>query len=121
MGIEILPPDINESPPDFAVVEGGIRFGLGAVKNVGLKAIESVIEERNQGGPFKGLVDFCTRVDGSKVNRRVLEGLIQCGAFDFTGIERSRLLASLEEVTRLCGPARIPISSRSSRRLQEAA
>jgi len=49
------------------------------VKNVGLKAIESVIEERNQGGPFKGLVDFCTRVDGSKVNRRVLEGLIQCG------------------------------------------
>jgi DNA polymerase-3 subunit alpha len=66
MGIEILPPDINESPPDFAVVEGGIRFGLGAVKNVGLKAIESVIEERNQGGPFKGLVDFCTRVDGSK-------------------------------------------------------
>jgi DNA polymerase-3 subunit alpha len=108
MGIQILPPDINESQPDFAVVEGGIRFGLGAVKNVGLKAVESVIEERNQAGPFKDLVDFCTRVDGSKVNRRVLEGLIQCGAFDFTGVERSRLLAALDEVTRLCAATQDP-------------
>ncbi|MCX5879121.1 MAG: DNA polymerase III subunit alpha [Deltaproteobacteria bacterium] len=108
MGIQILPPDINESQPDFAVVEGGIRFGLGAVKNVGLKAVESVIEERNQGEPFKDLVDFCTRVDGSKVNRRVLEGLIQCGAFDFAEVERSRLLASLDEVTRMCGASQDP-------------
>jgi DNA polymerase-3 subunit alpha len=108
MGIQILPPDINESQPDFAVVEGGIRFGLGAVKNVGLKAVESVIEERNQAGPFKDLVDFCTRVDGSKVNRRVLEGLIQCGAFDFTGVERSRLLAALDEVTRMCAATQDP-------------
>jgi len=66
MGIQILPPDINESQPDFAVVEGGIRFGLGAVKNVGLKAVESVIEERNQGGPFKDLVDFCARWTGPR-------------------------------------------------------
>jgi DNA polymerase-3 subunit alpha len=108
MGIQILPPDINESQPDFAVVEGGIRFGLGAVKNVGLKAVESVIEERNQAGHFKDLVDFCMRVDGSKVNRRVLEGLIQCGAFDFTRVERSRLLAALDEVTRLCGASQDP-------------
>jgi len=108
MGIQILPPDLNESQPDFAVVEGGIRFGLGAVKNVGLKAVEFMIEERKQGGPFKDLVDFCTRVDGSKVNRRVLEGLIQCGAFDFTGVERSRLLASLDEVIRRCGAGQNP-------------
>jgi DNA polymerase-3 subunit alpha len=67
-----------------------------------------MIEERNKGGPFRDLMDFCTRVDGSKVNRRVLEGLIQCGAFDFTGVERSRLLASLEEVTRLCGAGQDP-------------
>ena len=92
MGIEILPPDVNESQADFSVVEGKIRFGLAAVKNVGLKAVESVIEERNQDGPFRDLLEFCTRVDGSKVNRRVFEGLIQCGAFDFTGVPRRGFL-----------------------------
>ncbi|MBW2129038.1 MAG: DNA polymerase III subunit alpha [Deltaproteobacteria bacterium] len=102
MGIPILPPDLNESQADFAVVGESIRFGLAAVKNVGLKAVESIIEERSRGGPFKDLVDFCNRVDGSKVNRRVLEGLVQCGAFDFTGIERARLFASLDRVTRFC-------------------
>ena len=108
MGIQILPPDLNESQADFAVVEEGIRFGLAAVKNVGLKAVESVIEERNAAGPFKSLLDFCRRVDSTKVNRRVLEGLIQCGAFDFTGIERARLFASLDEVLRLCGTGQDP-------------
>jgi len=103
MGIQILPPDLNKSQADFAVLDEGIRFGLAAVKNVGLKAVESVIEERNTGGPFKDLLDFCRRVDGSKVNRRVLEGLIQCGAFDFTVIERARLFASLDDVIRFCG------------------
>ncbi|MBN1102473.1 MAG: DNA polymerase III subunit alpha [Deltaproteobacteria bacterium] len=108
MGIPILPPDINESQPDFAVVGGAIRFGLGAVKNVGLKAVECVIEERVAGGPFSGLVDLCKRVDGSKVNRRVLEGLIQCGAFDFTRMARSRLLASLDSAIRYCGSSQDP-------------
>jgi DNA polymerase-3 subunit alpha len=108
MSIQILPPDINESQPDFAVVEGGIRFGLGAVKNVGLKAVESVIEERGKGGPFNDLLDFCKRVDGTKVNRRVLESLIQCGAFDFTGTPRSTFFASLEDVLRLCGAIQDP-------------
>ncbi|MBN2125011.1 MAG: DNA polymerase III subunit alpha [Deltaproteobacteria bacterium] len=102
MGIAILPPDINESQSDFAVVEGGIRFGLGAVKNVGLKAVEAVIEERDQGGPFKDLLDFCRRVDGSRVNRRVLEGLIQCGAFDFARMARSRLFAAVDDMIRFC-------------------
>lgn len=108
MGIQILPPDINESQADFAVVKDGIRFGLGAVKNVGLKAVESLIAERNNGGPFLDLVDFCNRVDGSKVNRRVLESLIQCGAFDFTNVARARLFASLDEVLRFCGTNQDP-------------
>jgi len=108
MGIEILPPDLNESRADFAVVEGGIRFGLAAVKNVGLKAVESMIEERTHEGSFKDLLDFCKRVDGLKVNRRVLEGLIQCGALDFTGIHRSRLYGALDEVIRFCGACQDP-------------
>ncbi|MEE4352634.1 MAG: DNA polymerase III subunit alpha [Desulfatiglans sp.] len=103
MGIEILPPDVNESQSDFSVVEGKIRFGLAAVKNVGLKAVESVIEERDKNGPFNDLFDFCERLDSSKVNRRVLESLIQCGAFDTMGEYRSRLFQSLDDVLRFCG------------------
>ncbi len=108
MGIKILPPDLNESQADFTVVEGSIRFGLAAVKNVGVKAVELIIEARNLSGPFKDLLDFCRRVDGSKVNRRVLEGLIQCGSFDFTGVYRSGLIASLDDVVRLCGTSHDP-------------
>jgi DNA polymerase-3 subunit alpha len=103
MGIEILPPDINESQADFSVVQGKIRFGLAAVKNVGVKAVESVIEERERKGPFNDLLEFCSRVEGSKVNRRVLEGLIQCGAFDSTEARRSQLFAGLDEVLKICG------------------
>ncbi len=103
MEIEILPPDVNESQADFSVVGGKIRFGLAAVKNVGLKAVESVIEERLKKGPFHDLANFCKRVEGAKVNRRVLEGLILCGAFDFTGTYRSRLFAALDDVLRFCG------------------
>jgi DNA polymerase-3 subunit alpha len=103
MGIDILPPDVNESQADFSVVEGKIRFGLAAVKNVGLKAVETLIEERSNRGPFRDLVDFCRRMESSKVNRRVLEGLIECGAFDFTHQHRSQLLAALDEVLRFCG------------------
>ncbi len=110
MGIEILPPDVNESQADFSVIRdpsdpqaGKIRFGLGAIKNVGLKAVEYIIQERKRNGPFRSIMDFCSRVEGAKVNRRVLEGLIQSGAFDFTGIPRARLFAGLDEITRFCG------------------
>jgi DNA polymerase-3 subunit alpha len=103
MGIPILPPDINQSRADFSVVEGNIRFGLAAVKNVGLMAVESIIEERERGGPFRDLMDFCTRVEGAKVNRRVMEGLIQCGAFDSMGVYRSRLMGALDDVLRISG------------------
>jgi len=108
MGIEILPPDINESEADFSVVEGKIRFGLGAIKNVGLKAVESIIEQRKANGPFRSIHDFCRRVEGAKVNKRVLEGLIQCGAFDFTGIPRARLLAGIDDISRFCGTSHDP-------------
>jgi DNA polymerase-3 subunit alpha len=108
MDIDILPPDVNESQADFSVVGGKIRFGLAAVKNVGLKAVESVIQERSKKGPFPDLADFCKRVENSKVNRRVLEGLILCGAFDFTGTYRSRLFAALDDVLRFCGINRDP-------------
>jgi len=108
MAIPILPPDLNESQSDFTVVEGSIRFGLAAIKNVGLKAVESIIEERNENGPFKDLSDVCKRIDGSKVNRRVIEGLIQCGAFDFSGIARAVLFESLDQITRLFGANQDP-------------
>lgn len=108
MGIKILPPDINESQADFAVAGDGIRFGLAAVKNVGIKAVESIIESREKSGPFKDLSDFFKRIEGSKVNRRVLEGLIQCGAFDFTGIHRARLFASLDSIIKFYGGSHDP-------------
>lgn len=96
-GIEVLPPDVNESYLDFQVLEGKIRFGLAAVKNVGDHSIEAVVAARNEGGRFKDLFDFCQRVDAKQVNRKVLEALIKCGAFDSTGGRRSQMMASLEK------------------------
>jgi DNA polymerase-3 subunit alpha len=95
--IQILPPDINQSETTFTVVEGAIRFGLAAVKNVGEGAIESILKAREEGGPFKSLFDLCERVDHRKVNRRVIESLIKCGAFDSTGAKRSQMMFLLEE------------------------
>ncbi len=96
-GIVVLPPDVNLSPLDFAVVEDKIRFGLAAVKNVGAGAIESILEARKKEGAFKSLIDFCQRVDLRRVNRRVVESLIKCGAFDSLGVARARLMAFLPE------------------------
>jgi len=95
-GIQVLPPDINESDKTFTVTGSKIRFGLAAVKNVGENAIESIIEARNN-GKFSSLFEFCERVDLKKVNKRVIESLIKCGAFDSTGAYRSRMMASLED------------------------
>jgi len=108
MGIPILPPDINESQVDFAVVGESIRFGLAAVKNVGVKAVEAIVHEKEREGLFKSLTEFCRRVDKAKVNKRVLEGLIQCGAFDFTGVFRSRLFASLNDALAFGGISEDP-------------
>uniref|UniRef100_C6E357 DNA polymerase III subunit alpha n=1 Tax=Geobacter sp. (strain M21) TaxID=443144 RepID=C6E357_GEOSM len=96
MGIEVLPPDINESDRSFRVLDKAMRFGLGAVKNVGEGAIEAIIEARGD-EPFKDLFDFCERVDLRRVNKRVIEALIKCGAFDCTGAKRSQLMAGLED------------------------
>jgi len=96
MGIQVYPPDINESDRSFTVSDGAIRFGMGAVKGVGTAALESILEVR-QGKPFNSLHDFCERVDLRKVNKKVIEALIKCGAFDVTGGHRAQLLAGLEE------------------------
>ena len=96
MEIQILPPDVMESDLDFSISDGAIRFGLGGVKNVGEGAIESIIEARNDGGEFNSLFDFCERVDLRRVNRRVVEGLVKCGAFDGLNEARDVLFANVE-------------------------
>ena len=96
MGIKILPPDINSSAATFGIEDGAIRFGLAAVRNVGENAIVSMERVRVEGGKFRSLVDFCARVDMRAVNKRALESLIKCGAFDSIGTERNQLLASLD-------------------------
>ena len=97
LGIKVLGPDVNESQKNFAVVDGAIRFGLAAIKNVGEGAVESVIDIRSEGGPFTSFFDFCRRVDLRKVNKRMLEGLIKAGAFDSTGAKRSQLMTVLDQ------------------------
>ncbi len=96
MGIEILPPDANESLEDFTVVGNRIRFGLNAVKNVGKNAVIAIIAAREQKGEFKSFADFTEKVDLHDVNKKVIESLIRCGAFDSTGAKRSALLAVLD-------------------------
>ncbi len=94
--IEILPPDVNESEQDFGVVEGAIRFGFAGIKNVGAGAIEAVLEARKSGGAFTSLFDFAERVDARRVNRRVVEALVKCGAFDSIHPGRALVWASLD-------------------------
>jgi DNA polymerase-3 subunit alpha len=96
LGIEVLPPDVNSSAHDFAVVEGKIRFGLNAVKNVGEGAVRSIIAAREEGGPFTSIWDFCERVDPQLVNKRALESLVKCGALDSTGATRRGMWEALE-------------------------
>jgi DNA polymerase-3 subunit alpha len=95
--IEVLPPDINESVKDFSVVDDRIRFGLAAVKNVGGAALDSVIEEREAGGKYTSLSNFCSRIDSRRVNSRVIESLIKSGSFDSLGCKRSQLMASVDK------------------------
>jgi len=103
MGIEILPPDTQESFAEFRVVgKDKIRFGLLAVKNVGSGAIESIVKAREE-GEFKSIYDFCERIDLRLVNRKVIESLIKCGAFDYFGLHRSQLMAILDRAIQLGG------------------
>jgi len=98
MNIQIEPPDINRSGVDFTPSEEKILFGLSAVKNVGQGAIACILAARNEGGKFKSLADLCDRVDLRAVNRRALEALIYCGAFDQIEFNRHQLIKDLELV-----------------------
>jgi DNA polymerase III alpha subunit len=94
--LDVLSPGINESGADFSIVDGKIRFGLAAIKNVGRGAVEQIVQERDARGPFKSLDDFCERMAGVQdVNARALDSLVRSGACDVFG-ERNQLLASLE-------------------------
>jgi len=95
--IEILPPDVNESEREFNVVNGAIRFGFAGIKNVGDGAIDAILEVRgSEAGPFRSLFDFVGRIDTRRVNRRVLESLVKCGAFDSLHANRAAVWASLD-------------------------
>src|SRR5216117_3073058 len=97
LGLEVLPPDVNESGFKFTVVgDHRLRFGLGAIKNVGAGAIESILAGRTAGGPYHSLVDLCDRIDLRLCNKRVLEALIDAGACDSLGGHRAQLVAALD-------------------------
>jgi len=106
MGIEVLPPDINESEDYFTVVSGKIRFGLAAVKNLGRGFIRQAAAEREKNGPFRDLEDFCRRLQDTDLNKRAVENLIKCGALDSFGLRRSQLLAVYEQVMNAVADAR---------------
>ena len=96
MGIDVLPPDVNSSQQDFAVVGGVIHFGLNAVKNVGEAAAEAIVRVRAEGGPFESIWELTERVDPQVLNKRALESLVKCGALDSTGATRLGMLTALD-------------------------
>ena len=98
LGIPVLPPDINHSHDNFTVDGDAIRFGLGAVKNVGRGLIRSMVAKRAEGGPFKSLEDFLQRMDEGELNKRAVENFIKCGAMDCFGYHRSELLAVYDQM-----------------------
>jgi DNA polymerase-3 subunit alpha len=96
MGIDVLPPDVNESNMFFTVVGRNIRFGLGAVKGVGESAVESLLVARQKVGRFSSLLQFCEEVDLRACNKKVLEALVKSGSFDFVGLSRKGLFEQLD-------------------------
>jgi len=98
LGIPVLPPDINHSDDHFTVEGDAIRFGLGAVKNVGRGLIRSMAAKRSEGGPFKSLEDFLQRMGEGELNKRAVENFIKCGAMDCFGYHRSELLAVYDQL-----------------------
>ncbi|MDK2814351.1 MAG: polymerase subunit alpha [Thermoanaerobacter sp.] len=98
MDIKVLPPDINESDSYFTVVEDKIRFGLSAVKNVGLNMTMEIVSERERNGKFKSVVDFFERMQDSQLNKKAVESLIKAGAFSSFGVRRSQLLSAYDKL-----------------------
>ena len=96
-GVDILPPDINESGRDFTASADGVRFGFAGIRGVGDGVGDAIMAEREAGGPFKSLHDFVDRVDSSQANRRVVEALIMSGAFDSTGYTRMQLMGFVDK------------------------
>lgn len=96
-GIEILPPDVNSSREGFTPQGRKIRFGLAAIKGVGLPTVQAILAARDAGGPFRSIFDFAARVDQRVLNKRVLESLIKAGAFDSLGYRRKQLLAVVDQ------------------------
>ncbi|MBN1998482.1 DNA polymerase III subunit alpha [candidate division KSB1 bacterium] len=103
MGLEILPPDINESYWDFVVKDGKIRFGLGAIKNVGEGAVDAVVQARNAGHRFKTIYDLCIKVSSSAMNKKVLESLVESGALDNLTGTRAQKFAAVETAVEFAG------------------
>ncbi len=105
-GIEVVPPDVDESRADFSIVDGRIRFGLAAIRNVGRGAVEQIVRERDARGPFRSLDDFCDRLAGVQdLNARAMESLVRSGACDGFG-ERNQLLSTLERARQRAERAR---------------
>ncbi|KFN49638.1 DNA polymerase III subunit alpha [Arenimonas composti] len=101
IGLTVLPPDVNASDHAFVALDAKtIRYGLGAVKGVGFGACDAIVRARLAGGEYRDLLDFCTRVDSTKLNRRVLEALVHAGALDGLGANRPSLLLQVPEVMR---------------------
>ena len=98
LGIQVLPPDINESYSKFTVKDDSIRFGLAALKNVGVNVVEGIVAARKEKGNFESLVDFINKIDLSTINKRAVESLIKAGAFDEFKVFRSKLLAVYENL-----------------------
>ena len=98
LGIQVLPPDINESYSKFTVKGDKIRFGLAAIKNVGLNVVEALVESRIKKGAFESIIDFINKIDLSSINKRAIESLIKAGALDCFNVYRSKLLAVYEKI-----------------------
>jgi DNA polymerase-3 subunit alpha len=104
MGVDVLPPNVNQSEADYAVTDGKISFGLSAIKGCGSGAADAIVAARKQDGPFKSLFDFCERVDPQACGRATIETLVKAGAFDTLGGRRAQLMASIERAMQ-CGAA----------------
>lgn len=98
LNIQVLPPDVNESDKDFTVTDDGIRFGLAAIKNVGVNAVEAIVKARTEKGKFTSLYDFCMKVDLRTVNKKTIEGLVLSGAFDSITKNRAQLFKAIEQM-----------------------
>jgi DNA polymerase-3 subunit alpha len=101
MNIDVLPPDVNKSTSQFVPEGNSVRFGLLAIKNLGVNVTEAIVNERFRGGPYRDIADFASRINHRDLNRKALEALVKCGALDSLGAERAAILASLDDILRI--------------------